>query len=292
MNLKVLSKPHPCFFSFRYFRFSTISMHTIGYLTFLQVTIRQGREIYETVEMSELPSCIIDLVQKRSSSSDSTGRMAALDLSKLSVSLDLVTITLPREMTLPLKLESSRRSVSLGSSLSLPEAETSVFFESIIRDDVESSEEKLPPIQVLSLFLFPTQLRLNAFFGYMKENNKSPFITNFYSQAEAVNSLIKALKWMLDDEIAFALTQANPITQTVLSKVGILCQTMMMLPFFDKSNNIINFDLYRLLPTLIPRKTSLDASCNKYLFNLFSEPIEALQYLWNFFRTCLSLDIF
>lgn len=35
-----------------------------------------------------------------------------------------------------------------------------------------------------------------------------------------MNSLIKALKWMLDDEIAFALTQANPITQTILSKVS------------------------------------------------------------------------
>jgi len=113
-----------------------------------QVTIRQGKEIYETLQMSELPCCIVDLVQKRSNSSNLGNQIETFDLSNLGVTLDLLTITLPREMTLPLKLEPTRRSVSLGSSLSLPEAETSSFLDSIVRDEIESTEERLPPIQV------------------------------------------------------------------------------------------------------------------------------------------------
>lgn len=98
--------------------------------------------------MSELPCCILDLVQKRSNSSNLGNQIETFDLSNLGVTLDLLTITLPREMTLPLKLEPTRRSVSLGSSLSLPEAETSSFLDSIVRDEIESTEERLPPIQV------------------------------------------------------------------------------------------------------------------------------------------------
>ena len=39
------------------------------------------------------------------------------------------------------------------------------------------------------------------------------------TQLESINGLITSFRFMLEDEIAFALTQATPISQQILSKV-------------------------------------------------------------------------
>ena len=68
-------------------------------------------------------------------------------------------------------------------SISLPETEPPFLFDGFTRDET-SVDEKLPSTQL-----------------------------------ESINGLITSFRFMLEDEIAFALTQATPISQQILSKV-------------------------------------------------------------------------
>ena len=69
-------------------------------------------------------------------------------------------------------------------SVSQPETDPGYLYDGLSRDDGPSGDDKLPP-----------------------------------SQKDSIDGLISAFKFMLEDEIAFALTQANPITQHILAKV-------------------------------------------------------------------------
>ena len=53
----------------------------------------------------------------------------------------------------------------------------------------------------------------NLIFNRQSTLNELPF------QMESINGLISSFRFMLEDEIAFALTQATPISQHILAKV-------------------------------------------------------------------------
>ena len=92
---------------------------------FLQVsiTIRHGKDTMITAPISQLPTCLVDLF-KTLPSADSQN-LSEIDFSKLSVSLDLLSIALAQDSPIPIatkysKLQNSDRlrSVSLCSNLS------------------------------------------------------------------------------------------------------------------------------------------------------------------------------
>lgn len=97
---------------------------------FLQVSIsiRHGKETMVSAPISQLPTCLIDLVKSMNAND---GGVKELDLSKLSVSLDLLSITLPLDTTIqPLgtrrKMDLAldrMRSVSMCSNLSFNQNE-------------------------------------------------------------------------------------------------------------------------------------------------------------------------
>ena len=101
---------------------------------FLQVliTIRHGRETMITSPISQLPTCLIDLFKSASASAsgDTDQLNDAIDMSKFSVSLDLLTFSIRQDQPLPLGARSKiqnpdrMRSVSLCSNLSFSDPHT------------------------------------------------------------------------------------------------------------------------------------------------------------------------
>jgi hypothetical protein len=78
------------------------------------VTIRRGREPLDSVHISDLPTCLVDLVRRSSTSQSS--HFGELDLANLTVSLELLYMTFHNESTIPYKSEASHRSVSISST--------------------------------------------------------------------------------------------------------------------------------------------------------------------------------
>jgi hypothetical protein len=68
----------------------------------------------------------------------------------------------------------------------MPETDPGYLYDGLGRDELPSNDDKLPSVQ-----------------------------------KESIDGLIAAFKFMLEDEIAFALTQANPINHQILAKVPI-----------------------------------------------------------------------
>jgi hypothetical protein len=83
------------------------------------VTIRRGRDVLDNIHISDLPTCLVDLVRRTSSQAGVAGTLAELDLANLNVTLELLCVTLPTDMTLPYKVEASNRSVSISSRFEL-----------------------------------------------------------------------------------------------------------------------------------------------------------------------------
>ena len=73
----------------------------------------------------------------------------------------------------------------------MPETDPGYIYDGLGRDEMPANDEKLPPVQ-----------------------------------RDSIEGLVAAFKFMLEDEIAFALTQANPITQQILSKVRLPSHTL------------------------------------------------------------------
>lgn len=92
------------------------------------------------------------------------------------------TVALISPLSIRKEIQAIHRASPIDFSLSLPE-ETSYLLEGLVHEE-SSTEEKLPSTQL-----------------------------------ESINGLISSFRFMLEDEIAFALTQATPITQNILAKV-------------------------------------------------------------------------
>jgi hypothetical protein len=107
------------------------------------VTIRRGREVLDNIHISELPTCLVDLVRRASSSNvvsssqNSQTNFREIELGNLTVTLELLCVTLPSDMTLPYKCDAShRRSISLSSryaTLTTTDLQQSVFHISFVK---------------------------------------------------------------------------------------------------------------------------------------------------------------
>lgn len=158
---------------------------------FLQVyiTIKHDKDEMINCPISLLPTCLVDLITNTNANHEDGKE---LDLSRLTIYLDLLTITLTKEMPIEFGnryLDKNRkRSVSLSSTMSISEFQKSSSEVSLASDtgilDL-AAEETLPS-----------------------------------QQLEAFNNVIKEIKWMVRDEMAFALTQHSiNITEATLNTV-------------------------------------------------------------------------
>lgn len=90
----------------------------------------------------------------------------------------------------------------------MPETDPGYIYDGLGRDEMPANDEKLPPVQ-----------------------------------RDSIEGLVAAFKFMLEDEIAFALTQANPITQQILSKVRLPSHTLSF-NFSAAVGFLVDDDLY------------------------------------------------
>lgn len=168
---------------------------------FLQVsiTIRHGKDTMITAPITQLPTCLVDLFKTL----DCNKQLGQIDFSQLCISLDLLSFALPYDSPIQIGPQAAStssaavknaksidrlRSVSLCSNLSYSDPTNAEAAMSEVSDNNDLFDQhKLPP-----------------------------------AQQEALDNLIKDVKWMISDEIAFALTthgaQINEFTLKTVAK--------------------------------------------------------------------------
>ena len=163
---------------------------------FMQVTltIKEGRKFVKSFSIKSLPTCLFDLAQDAATSScydDRDEGISSIDLADLNITLDLVCMM--QSEVVPLKGDTlgggcqgggpqGTRHISLTSNIS-DQNKTSISSYSSLVDGL-ICEDKLPEVQ-----------------------------------SEVVTALVKEIKWILADEIAFAMIRSPGGIEAVTLKV-------------------------------------------------------------------------
>ncbi len=157
---------------------------------FLQVsaTVRYGRDCLENISISRLLTCFVDLLREHSFGDS----LDAMEFDKLSVTLDFICITLPRQGDLA-KLENQMMMRSSSVEGEYREVRGRNDYGDAADDPNDESQEDGDPDRAVD-----------------------PLSK---VQRKAVAGLVDEIRWILEDEVIFAQTRSQRIGHDLVEKV-------------------------------------------------------------------------